>query len=317
MYKQFYGLKRNPFEISPDPSFYCPTPLHNEALANLLYGIERRKGFVVVTGEVGTGKTLLVQCLLRWLAKNHISFSHVFNTRLAPNEFLQYVLADLGLPITGKNKSELLLELNQHLISRYRQGSTTALIVDEGQLLEWDVLEEIRLLTNLETSQQKLLQIVLIGQPELEEKLDSNDLRQLKQRIAFRCNLKPLSESETRGYILQRLEIAGAKQRKESLFTDAALDAIMRYSHGIPRLVNTICENALIAGYARQAHAITPDIVEQIAIDFRLDQAYELRSPKSKRSDRDDIRKDVLRSIQLAEVENVEQDFVAERGAKA
>ena len=317
MYKQFYGLKRNPFEISPDPSFYCPTPLHNEALANLLYGIERRKGFVVVTGEVGTGKTLLVQCLLRWLAKNHISFSHVFHTRLSPNEFLQYVLADLGLPTAGKNKSELLLELNQHLISRYRQGSTTALIVDEGQLLDWDVLEEIRLLTNLETSQQKLLQIVLIGQPELEEKLDSSDLRQLKQRIAFRCNLKPLSESETRGYILQRLEIAGAKDRKESLFTDKALDAIMHYSHGIPRLVNTICENALIAGYARQTRTITPDIIEQIAIDFRLDKPHELRSLRSKRADHDEIRKEVLRTMQLADVENVEQSFAAERGAKA
>src|SRR5512137_1956043 len=193
MYKQFYGLQRNPFEISPDPRFYYATPLHNEALASLIYGVQKRKGFVVTTGEVGTGKSLLVRCLLQWLTKSNISFSHIFNTRLSALEFLQYFLADLGLP-AGNNKAELLIQLNQYLISQYRRGSTTVLVVDEGQLLNWEVLEEIRLLTNLETVQQKLLQIILVGQPELEHKLDSLGLRQLKQRITFRCRLKTLSE---------------------------------------------------------------------------------------------------------------------------
>lgn len=270
MYKQFYGLKRNPFEISPDPKFYYATPLHNEALASLIYGVQQRKGFVVTTGEVGTGKSLLVRCLLQWLTKNQISFSNIFNTRLSAIEFLQYFLADLGLPL-GNNKAELLIHLNQYLIGQYRRGSTTVLVVDEGQLLTWEVLEEIRLLTNLETVQQKLLQIILVGQPELEQKLDSPALRQLKQRITFRCRLKPLSEQETRAYISHRLKIAGANSHAGRVFSEPTLAAIAQHARGIPRLINTICENALIEGYARQVHAITPEMIHQIAADSRLE----------------------------------------------
>jgi general secretion pathway protein A len=272
MYKQFYGLTRSPFEISPDPRFYYPTPLHNEALANLLYGIKKRKGFVVTTGEVGTGKTLLLQCLMQWLNKNQIAFSHIFNPRLSVIEFFQYFSADLGLPAEGKNKSELLIQLNHYLISRYRKGSTTVLIVDEGQLLEWEVLEEIRLLTNLETVQQKLLQIILVGQPELEDKLDSSNLRQLKQRISFRCRLEPLSREELKKYVYRRLEVAGARPESHELFPEDSLDRILRYSKGIPRLVNTICESALITGYARQVRSITPEIIDQVAKDARLEE---------------------------------------------
>ncbi len=271
MYKQFYSLIRSPFEISPDPRFYYPTPLHNEALANLLYGIKKRKGFVVTTGEVGTGKTLLLQCLMQWLSKNQIAFSHIFNPRLTVIEFFQYFTADLGLPSEGKSKSELLIQLNQFLIGRYRRGSTTVLIVDEGQLLDWEVLEEIRLLTNLETVQQKLLQIILVGQPELEDKLDSSNLRQLKQRISFRCRLEPLSREELKKYIHRRLEVAGARQESAELFPETTVDRILRYSKGIPRLVNTICESALITGYARQVRSITPEIIDQVAIDSRLE----------------------------------------------
>jgi len=272
MYRHFYRLARSPFEISPDPRFYCPTPLHNEALASLLYGIKQRKGFVVTTGEVGTGKTLLVQCVMQWLTKSQIAFSHVFNPRFSAIEFLQYFSSDLGLPAANKNKSELLIQLNQYLIGRYRNGSTTVLIVDEGQLLEWEVLEEIRLLTNLETVRQKLLQIILIGQPELEDKLDSSNLRQLKQRIAFRCRLQPLSQEELRRYVYHRLEVAGASSPAADLFPEAALERILRYSQGIPRLVNTICESALITGYARQIRSITPEIIDEVAEDSRLEQ---------------------------------------------
>jgi general secretion pathway protein A len=272
MYKQFYGLKRSPFEISPDPKFYFATPLHNEALASLVYGVKKRKGFVVTTGEVGTGKSLLVRCFLQWLAKNQIPFSHIFNTRLSPLEFLQYFVADLGMPVVN-NKAELLIQLNHYLIGQYRKGSTTVLVVDEGQLLDWEVLEEIRLLTNLETAEQKLLQIILVGQPELEQKLDSAGLRQLKQRITFRCHLKPLSEKQTQDYISHRLEIAGANSHSSTLFPELTVKAIAHYSRGIPRLINTLCENALIEGYGRQVTSITPEMVIQIAADSRLESS--------------------------------------------
>lgn len=271
MYKLFYRLTRNPFELSPDPRFFFSTPRHNEALASLCYGVQKRKGFVVLTGEVGTGKTLLVRCLLDWLDRYKIAFSHVFNTRLSVSEFMQYFLSDLGLPVAGKSKGEMISQLNHYLIDRYRQGSTAVLIIDEAQLLEWDLLEEVRLLTNLETGQQKLLQILLIGQPELDQKLESVNLRQLKQRIALRYQLTPLSEEETRAYILRRLQVAGANSHAAGLFPGETLAAIVKFSRGVPRLINTICENALIAGFARQAKVITPDIVEEIAGDFRLD----------------------------------------------
>ena len=168
MYKQFFGLSKNPFEISPDPFFYHATPRHNEALANLHYGVGRRKGFIVITGEVGTGKTLLVRCLLAELRKNNIAFGYVFNPLLSTTEFFQYIMADLGLQYSGRSKTEMLLDLNRFLIQRHARGLITALVVDEAQALRPELLEEIRLLTNLETSQQKLLQIVLMGQPELE-----------------------------------------------------------------------------------------------------------------------------------------------------
>lgn len=270
MYRQFYNFKRNPFEISPDPKFYFATPLHNEALASLVYGVKKRKGFVVTAGEVGTGKSLLVRCFLQWLTKNQIPFSHIFNTRLSALEFLQYFVADLGMPVPT-NKAELLIQLNRYLIAQYRKGLTTVLVVDEGQLLDWEVLEEIRLLTNLETAEQKLLQIILVGQPELEHKLDSPSLRQLKQRIAFRCRLKPLSDEQTRAYVAHRLKIAGANSHAGELFPEPTMAVIAYYSHGIPRLINTLCENALIEGYARQVYTITPEMVIRIAADARLE----------------------------------------------
>src|SRR5579864_8497082 len=205
MYKKFFGLNRNPFEISPDPYFLFLTERHKDALASLYYGIGRRKGFLVLTGEVGTGKTLLVRCLLDLLKRQQVSFANVFNPLLSGTEFLRYVVADLGLRSPDPSKSSLLLTLNEHLIARYRKGLSTVLIVDEAQHLHPEVLEEIRLLTNLETAQQKLLQILLVGQPELEERLDSPDLRQLKQRIALRCRLEAFNEQLTSQYVAQRL----------------------------------------------------------------------------------------------------------------
>ena len=270
MYRSFYGLTKYPFEISPDPAFFCETSRHNEVLASLYHGVQRRKGFVVVTGEVGTGKTLLARCLFALLNRDQIAFSYVFNPLLGPTEFLQYALGDLGLRSLNKSKAELLVDLNRFLISRYRQSSTAALIIDEAHLLSCDVLEEIRLLTNLETGNQKLLQILLIGQPELERKIDSQELRQLKQRIALRCRLNPLSAAEARQYILRRLSLAGAGEQANAIFPDATLSLIHDFSGGIPRLINTICENALISGCATRSLAISPQLIEEVAHDLCL-----------------------------------------------
>jgi general secretion pathway protein A len=269
MYKQFFGLSKNPFEISPDPYFYHATPRHNEALANLHYGVGRRKGFIVITGEVGTGKTLLVRCLLAELRKNNIAFGYVFNPLLSTTEFFQYIMADLGLQYSGRSKTEMLLDLNRFLIQRHARGLITALVVDEAQALRPELLEEIRLLTNLETSQQKLLQIVLMGQPELEGVLDSPSLRQLKQRVSLRCQLLPLDEEQTRGYVLSRLERAGAKS-EPPIFEPEAMTKIFEYSRGIPRIINNLCENAMVNAFAREQRNVTAEMITEVAADFRL-----------------------------------------------
>ena len=269
MYKRFYNLQQNPFEITPDPRFLFPTRKHNEALAALYYGVKRRKGFVVLTGEVGTGKTVLVRCLLQILQRANVAFAYVFNPRLSAMEFLQYVVGDFRLPTAGKSKSDLLLELSRFAISRHQKGFTTVLVVDEAHHLSTDVLEEIRLLTNLETGQAKLLQILLVGQQELDEKLDSIDLRQLKQRIALRSHLTSLDLDETCGYVYRRLQIAGSANPSE-LFPMETIVELHRQSRGYPRLVNTLCENALIHGYARKSPSISPAVIEEIAADFRL-----------------------------------------------
>jgi general secretion pathway protein A len=271
MYKAFYNLKRNPFEITPDPAFLFPTKKHNEALASLYYGVRRHKGFVVLTGEVGTGKTLLLRCLLQLLKRsNDVSYAYVFNGRLTPVEFLQYVAGDFGLQAAGKNKGELLLELAGYVIGRSQKKLTTVLVVDEAHHLSADILEEIRLLTNLETAQEKLLQILLVGQPELDDKLDSVDLRQLKQRIAFRAQLAALDLNETHGYIERRMQLAGADQQASNVFPPQTIAAVHHHTGGIPRLINTVCENALIAAYAKQSRVVTADIIDDIARDFRL-----------------------------------------------
>ncbi len=278
MYKSFYNLKRNPFEITPDPTFLFPTTRHNEALASLYYGVTAHRGFVVLTGEVGTGKTLIVRSLLGLVQRRDIAFALIFNPSLSPLEFMRYIAGDFGLPVAGKAKDELIHGLNDFLLQRHQKGLTTLLVVDEAHYLSAEILEEVRLLTNLETSQQKLLQIVLAGQPELDQKLDSHELRQLKQRIALRCHLDALSLDETREYVRRRLEISGAPTPKE-IFSDAAVEAVFSHSRGVPRLINTICENALLSGYAKQAATIGNEIIDSVARDLRL--AVGALEPKS------------------------------------
>jgi len=292
MYKTFFNLTRDPFELTPDPAFLFTTRQHNEALAALYYGVRRHKGFVVLTGEVGTGKTLLLRCLLQLFKQSKdVAYAYLFNSRLSSTEFLQYILSDFGLSASGKNKSELLLELGHFVISRGSKKLTTVLIVDEAHHLSPDILEEVRLLTNLETTDDKLLQILLVGQPELDQKLDSVGLRQLKQRIALRAQLEPLDANETAGYIERRLQVAGANAHANTLFPPPTMAAVYRHSRGFPRLINTICENALVTAYAKQMRSVTPDIVHRIAADFRLDVAQLHEVETKEEIDENDVRR--------------------------
>ena len=285
MYKSFYSLKRNPFDITPDPSFLFPTSRHNEALAALYYGVRRHKGFVVLTGEVGTGKTVLLHYVLQLFKQSKdVAYAYIFNGRLSPVEFLQYFASDLGLPPASKNKGELLLQIAQYVIGRSQRNLTTALVIDEAHHLSAEILEEIRLLSNLETPQEKLLQILLVGQPELDDKLDSVSLRQLKQRIALRSHLLPLNSDETKGYIERRLQLAGSPY-PSALFPPETVAAVYQHSQGLPRLINTICENALIAAYAKQMRSVSPDIIDDIATDFRLG----IQTPALERSNSDEL----------------------------
>jgi general secretion pathway protein A len=282
MYKSYFKLSRNPFDLLPDPVCFVPTERHNEALASLYHGVRQHKGFVVLTGEVGTGKTLLLRCLLGLLkGSRDVAYAYLYNGRLAPTEFLQYILADFEIPTAGKSKSELLLDLGRFLASRGARKMTTVLIVDEAHLLSPEILEEVRLLSNLETTEDKLLQILLVGQPELDEKLDSFELRQLKQRIAVRTQLGALTAEETKRFIQKRLQIAGRDPHAIPLFPDDTLATVHCYSQGLPRLINTICENSLMAAYAQRLPYVTPEVVEQVAKEFRLDSVTSLGSEKS------------------------------------
>jgi general secretion pathway protein A len=295
MYKSFYNLKRNPFEITPDPSFLFPTTRHNEALASLYYGVTAHRGFVVLTGEVGTGKTLILRSLLGLLQRRDMAFALVFNPTLSPIEFIRYIALDFGLQAAGKAKDELIHVLNGFLLTRHQKGLTTILVVDEAHHLSSEVLEEIRLLTNLETSQQKLLQIILAGQPELDQKLDFHELRQLKQRIALRCHLDPLNAIETREYMRRRLQIAGANGAMQ-IFSAPAIEAVYTHSRGIPRLINTICENALLAGYAKHASTITSEIIDGVAQDLRV--GVVVADPKnSRRSKEEEQQNELLQAV--------------------
>jgi len=288
-YQQFYKLSRNPFELTIDPLLLCPTPNHNKALAFLYAGVLLHKGLIVLTGEVGTGKTMVVSWLIELLRHSHIAFGYVFNPRLSPLNLLKYVAAGLALTATDKTKDELLIDLQNYLTKQHEQKLTTVLVVDDAHHLSKDALEEVRLLTNLETAQQKLLQIILVGQPRLDQTLDSFELRQLEQRIAARCYLEPLDEEGTKKYIKCRLQVADANSHSGALFCDDAVTAIYRHSRGIPRLINALCENALIEGYGRELISITSDIIEEIAHHLRTDVVVEKETSQMDRVDTKEI----------------------------
>ena len=285
MYKSFYGLKENPFNVNPDPRFLFLTKQIEEALTGLMYGIQTRKGFITLTGEVGTGKTTLVNRLLDWLHHRKSRTAFLFNSRINSNQLFDFILAEFDIPCDSKSKSQQLMKLNSWLLDRYRTGETVVLIIDEAQNLTYPVMEEIRLLTNLETSTEKLLQIILSGQPELEEKLKLPQLRQLRQRIMLRCKTAALSKEQTQSYIVERLKIAGAPE--DAIFSAAAVDAVHIYSLGIPRVINLLCEHSLVNGFVEQQRPIQPKIVEEVAREFQLDEVEPVAPTGGPRIDTD------------------------------
>jgi general secretion pathway protein A len=266
MYEQFYGLKEKPFEITPDPRFLYMSEQHREAYAHLTYALNESKGFTVITGEVGTGKTTLIQMLLARL-DGHTRTAHLFNPKLSTRDFLKYICHDLGLKTEGMTtKGELLMLLHNFLLECYARNERVVLIIDEAQTLSPKLLEEVRLLTNLETPKTKLLQVILMGQPELDTILADHRFRQLKQRISVRYHLKPLNRNETKEYIEKRLKVAGA--RDCHLFDEAAVREIYRRSSGIPRLINVLCDNALVTGYVEEKRPIDKQVIRDVAKDM-------------------------------------------------
>ena len=266
MYEQFYGLKEKPFEITPDPRFLYMSEQHREAYAHLTYALNESKGFTVITGEVGTGKTTLIQMLLARL-DGHTRTAHLFNPKLSTRDFLKYICNDLGLKTEGlTSKGELLTVLHSFLLECYARKERVVLIIDEAQTLSPKLLEEVRLLTNLETPKTKLLQVILMGQPELDKILADQRFRQLKQRISVRYHLNPLNRDETKEYIEKRLKVAGARDCQ--LFDEGAVREIYKRSGGIPRLINVLCDNALVTGYVEEKRPIDKQVIRDVAKDM-------------------------------------------------
>jgi general secretion pathway protein A len=275
MYEQFFDLNSSPFQLSPDPSFLFTSRKIKEALTSISDAVRQRKGFVVMTGEAGTGKTLVLQCLLELWQREQFRFAYFVGFRLSAIDFLRYVIGELGIDVIESTKGNLLRALYGFFREQFEKGLTTVLIIDEAHQLPRSVLEQIAVLTNVETAQQKLVQIVLAGQPELDEKLDSVELRSLKQRIAVRCHLEPIRQTEIRDYIQTRLQLAGANPLLIEIFPEETIRAIYQHSQGIPRLVNSICDQAMMSAYAHQLRSVSVEIISGIACEFRLGGATE------------------------------------------
>jgi general secretion pathway protein A len=271
MYLKHFNLKIAPFNLNPDPRFLYVTEPIREALATLAYGVVNRKGFVVLTGDVGTGKTTLLNAFMQWLAKQETDTAFVFNPRLGPDEFLDFMMADFGINCDAALKSRRLLALNHWLLKRHEIGRPVVLIVDEAQQMSADTLEELRLLTNLETPTQKLLQIVLSGQTELDDILARPSLRQLKQRVTLRCKTLPLSYLQTAEYIAQRVRVAGG-QDCNPLFHAESIALIHRYSAGFVRLINLLCDQGLISAFCDGEKKVTARHIEHAARELECGQ---------------------------------------------
>ncbi len=269
MYNAYFGFGESPFNLSPDPSFLYRSTQHEEALANLIYGVRSRKGFIVLTGEVGTGKTTMLECLRDFLEGQRIEFAFIFNSRINSDQFFEMIAYDLNLKCERRSKTEVLFHLNELLIQQANQGRTTVLIIDEAHNLDWDVLEEVRMLGNLENRRGKLIQVILAGQPEFDRKLDAPNLRQLKQRIVLRCSLEPFCEQDTAEYIKVRLDKAGMPDQK--IFTPELIAEIHLRSQGIPRVINAICDNLLLTAFALETRKCDVEMLDEVSKDMRLE----------------------------------------------
>src|ERR1043166_1743380 len=278
MYNEYFGFRIAPFNITPDPDLYCTNAVYQEAFASLQYGITAKRGFMLLTGEAGTGKTTLLHKLLRSLGPDtHSVF--IFNTQIKFDDLLRLTLEDLGLPRHSPDRVTLIESLNAYLIERLAEGHITCLLIDEAQNLSSETLEGLRLLSNLETDKEKLLQIVLVGHPELETNLDQPEVRQLKQRVTVRCRLSALKRTEVGSYINFRLKAAGYEGH--NLFSDGAVERIVAYSDGVPRVINIICDNALLTAYALCQKEVSGEVINEIASDLRLTESKQFPAPQS------------------------------------
>ncbi len=271
MYLEFFGLEEAPFNVNPTPRYLYWTPELRETLAGLVYCVSNRRGFATLIGEVGTGKTTLLNRLLECLSQRPVKTAFIFNSQVTSPELLEFILSEFHIHSESNSKIQQLVKLHEWLLQRYEAGESVVLIVDEAQNLTHAVLEEIRLLTNLETPEAKLLQVILSGQPELDEKLNLPELRQLRQRITVQCKTSPLSRKQTHEYIAERLRVAGA--HGGPIFPANVMDVIYKYARGIPRLINLLCEHALVHGYAEGQRSIELSVVEKIAQEFKLDES--------------------------------------------
>ena len=287
MYNAFFGFDESPFSLSPDPAFLYKSPQHEEALANLIYGVQSRKGFIVLTGEVGTGKTTMLECLRDYLEAQRVEFAFIFNSKITPDQFFEMLAYDLDLRCSRVSKTEVLIALNDVLLQQAQQGRTTVLIIDEAHNLDGDVLEEIRMLGNLENRRGKLIQIVLAGQPELDRKLDAPNLRNLKQRIVLRCTIDPFTEEQTTEYIVTRLAKAGMVE--QSVFPPAVLSEIHRRTQGIPRVINALCDNLLLTSFAMELKVASIEMLDEVCQDMRLEWPGSRRARRSRLAGYEDV----------------------------
>lgn len=269
MYESFFGFRALPFGASPDPRFLCLLPSVRENLASLHYAIAARRGVLVMTGEVGTGKTTLLKAVLNTFSSKRLLSVFLYNPRLNFSDLMEFIFYEFRIPVRRPTKANLLMQLDQWLLDRYAEDRLCVLVVDEAQHLSSNVMEEIRLLTNMETSSAKLLQVILSGQPELEDRLMEYNLRQLLQRVSVWCKTQPLSADQTPIYISERLRIAGAQAQ---VFDSGAIDLVHKYSKGIPRIINVVCEHALICAYAGQTKFVTSETIESVAEMMNLKQ---------------------------------------------
>lgn len=271
MYEDFFNLTAKPFELVPNPEFLFLSKSHKKALTYLDYGIKEHVGFILLTGEIGSGKTTILRNLIKGLG-DRIVLSKIFNTRVSSEQLLAMVNEDFGLEVTGKDRLTLLRELNEFLIEQYAHGNQPTLIIDEAQNLSPDLLEEVRLLSNLETDRSKLLQIILVGQPELRKALYQPELKQLRQRIGISCHLKPLCIEETGDYIHHRLQVAGNREAVE--LPPETIDVVYQFSRGIPRLINIIGDFLMISAFAEQTREISVELVREVVGELEEDANY-------------------------------------------